>query len=76
MSFGKTLAAARKKAKLTQAELGEAVGVTSQAVSQWEREETAPELEKIPALARRLNVPEGALSFRVIQGDTKATLDF
>lgn len=61
MSFGNNLSVARQRANLTQAQLGEAVGVTSQAVSQWERGETTPELPKILPLARRLDVPESWL---------------
>src|SRR5229473_214589 len=58
MTFKTRLSEARKQAGLTQAELGEAVGSSSQAVSQWERGKTAPELEKVPKIARRLQVSE------------------
>lgn len=39
MNFGNKLAAARKKAKLTQEKLAEKLGVTPQAISTWERDE-------------------------------------
>lgn len=61
MSFGKNVAKARDRLDMTQEELGEAVGVTSQAVSQWERGIHDPELDKIPAIARKLKVPVSSL---------------
>lgn len=59
MSLGKRIQAARKRLhpKLTQREIAEKFGITYQAVSQWERDEGSPELEKLPALARLLKVP-------------------
>jgi len=47
---------ARDVARLTQAELAEQLGVTSQAVSQWERGETVPETRNIPRIAAALQV--------------------
>jgi len=43
--------------KPTQAQIGAEFGVTVQAVSGWERDETIPELAKIAKLARVLQVP-------------------
>src|SRR5262245_16143263 len=48
---------ARDMARLTQADLAEQLGVTSQAVSQWERGETVPETRNIPRIAAALQVP-------------------
>lgn len=58
MSFGMRLKHARKRARVTQEQLGNAPGVkvSAQAVSQWERNKTAPELEKISAIARFLDI--------------------
>ena len=41
----------RKKAGLSQEELGERVGVSRQAVSKWETGESAPEISKLKGLA-------------------------
>lgn len=55
MGIGKHIRAARDAANLTQDDVAEWFDITGQAVSQWERDETVPELEKIVELARRLN---------------------
>lgn len=54
MSFQINVRAARKKLDMTQEELGQAVGVSGAAVSQWERGESLPETERMPVLARVL----------------------
>lgn len=41
----------RKKKGVTQAEMGEALGVSSQAVSRWENQVGAPDLESLPLIA-------------------------
>ena len=56
MELKDRLQLARKRAGLKQAEVARAFDVTSQAVSQWERGEAAPELEKILRLARLYDV--------------------
>ena len=50
----------RKQRGLTQKELGEAVGVSTQAVSQWENG-GAPDVALLPAIADRLGVTVDAL---------------
>jgi transcriptional regulator with XRE-family HTH domain len=55
-SFAQRLRKARNAARLTQAQLASAVGVTSQAVSQWERGETLPEIRNIPRIAAALGL--------------------
>lgn len=54
MNIGRKIAERRKALQLTQNELAERVGVSFQAVSSWEREEYAPDIEKLPRLARAL----------------------
>lgn len=51
MTFGEKLQALRQKAGLSQDALAERLGVSRQAVSRWERDETMPETEKVVALA-------------------------
>lgn len=50
----------RKEARLTQKELGEAIGVSSSAVSQWESGGT-PDVSLLPAIADKLGVTIDAL---------------
>jgi len=48
---GELIAALRREHGLTQAELGERLHVSSQAVSKWERGETLPDTASLPDLA-------------------------
>lgn len=49
--IGQRIAELRKNKGLTQAELADRIGVSHQAVSQWERGETLPDILTLPALA-------------------------
>lgn len=60
MKIGTQIAALRKGRGLTQAELGQLVGVSSQAVSKWESG-GAPDTEMIPAIANALGVTTDTL---------------
>ena len=56
MSLGENIRAARKAAGLSQEELGERLGVVSQTVSKWERDESSPDAALLPELANTLGV--------------------
>ena len=51
MSIGKNIAAFRRKKGWTQAQLGDIIGVSNQAVSKWESEMTMPDVMLLPDLA-------------------------
>ena len=51
MSIGKNIALLRKAKGLTQAELGDLLGVSNQAVSKWESEMTMPDVMLLPTIA-------------------------
>lgn len=55
-NFSEKLSMMRKKANLTQAEVAERLNVSFQAVSQWERGETTPDIDKLPELAKLYGV--------------------
>lgn len=55
-NFHERLSTKRKEVKLTQAEVAEKLNVSFQAVSQWERGETSPDIEKLPELAELYGV--------------------
>ncbi|MBE7003125.1 MAG: helix-turn-helix transcriptional regulator [Ruminococcaceae bacterium] len=55
MELGKNIAALRKERGMTQEQLGQAVGVSAQAVSKWEKG-GAPDTEMLPSIADRLGV--------------------
>lgn len=54
--LGGRIAAARKNADLSQATLGQRLGVTQTAISYWELDRREPSLEDLIALARELGV--------------------
>lgn len=61
MTLGQRIQALRKQHRLSQEMLGEAVGVSRQAISKWEGDLTIPELEKLIALSRLFGLPVGVL---------------
>lgn len=56
MEIGKSIAQFRKKQNLTQAELADRLNVSYQAISQWEREETYPDISILPDLAAAFDI--------------------
>ena len=50
-TLGKRLMQARGNSGLTQAVVAEKLNVSSQAVSLWERDETTPDILKLPEIA-------------------------
>lgn len=57
MQISERIKAARKKAGLTQKQLGEKMGISYQAVSQWENDLRNPKIETLRAIANALEVP-------------------
>ena len=55
-TLGKRIAALRRDKGLKQDELAQQLGVTPQAVSKWESDQTCPDITLLPALARTLGV--------------------
>jgi len=55
MSIGSRIYERRKELGLTQQDLAEAVSVSFQAVSSWERDEYLPDTEKLPLIAKALS---------------------
>ena len=55
MTFGERLALLRKSKKISQERLSELVGVSRQAVSKWENNESYPETEKLILIAEKLD---------------------
>ena len=56
MGFGENLRAIRRKKNISQEELAERLNVSRQAVSRWEQNNGYPEMEKMIALSKLLNV--------------------
>lgn len=56
MSIGSTIKKLRRDREMTQEQLAECLGITANAVSQWECDRTAPDISQLPILARVLQV--------------------
>ena len=54
-SIGRKIAMLRKEKNLTQMELADMLNISYQAVSNWERGETMPDISKLPELAQIFN---------------------
>ena len=62
MSIGENIKRLREERKLTQEQVAEALGITFQAVSSWERDEYKPDTEKLIRLAEVLDVSVSAIA--------------
>ena len=69
MTIGKRIALLRKEKGLTQEALANHMGVSPQAVSKWENEQTCPDISALPKLARLLGVTVDEL----LEGKTETT---
>ena len=69
MTIGKRIALLRKEKGLTQEELATHMGVSPQAVSKWENDQTCPDISALPKLARLLGVTVDEL----LEGRTETT---
>lgn len=56
MSIGSTIKKLRRERNMTQEQLAEYLGITANAVSQWECDRTAPDISQLPMLAYVLDV--------------------
>ena len=60
-TLGKRIAMHRKRLKLTQEQLAESLGVTAQAVSKWENDQSCPDINMLPKLAQLFGVSVDSL---------------
>ena len=56
MTIGKRIALLRKEKGMTQEDLASAMGVSPQAVSKWENDQTCPDISALPKLSKLLGV--------------------
>lgn len=61
MTTGQRIKEARKKAGLTQKELGAKLGITYQTLAQWENDLRNPKIETLQRIAAALGIPVSAL---------------
>jgi transcriptional regulator with XRE-family HTH domain len=62
-TFGERLYQARRAQRQPLRAVGAAIGVSGQAVFAWEKGRALPSLDKVPPLARYLQVPPAWLAF-------------
>ena len=55
-TLGKRIAALRHENQLTQDELAEKLGISSQAISKWENDQSCPDISLLPLLSKILGV--------------------
>lgn len=55
-TIGKRIADLRKQKQMKQDDLAQLLGVSSQAVSKWENDQTCPDISLLPELAKQLGV--------------------
>lgn len=60
-TLGKRIVASRKRLGLTQDALAEQLGVTAQAVSKWENDQSCPDITMLPKLAQVFGITTDAL---------------
>ena len=70
MSIGKRINEYRRQRNITQEQLAEAMGVTSQAVSKWENDISCPDISVLPQLADYFGVNLDVL----IRGESPGTV--
>ncbi len=61
MSIGTTIKKLRRERDMTQEQLAEFLGITANAVSQWECDRTAPDISQLPVLANIFRVSADVL---------------
>ena len=72
MTLGERLTALRKGAGLSQEQMAAELNVSRQAISKWETDQSAPELEKLMALAELFSVStDELLGRKVLQKETQ-----
>lgn len=60
-TLGSTIRKARLAAGLTQQALADKLGINRVNIVQWEKDDTRPAVDRLPVLARILNLPDDAL---------------
>ena len=56
MKLGQTIAKLRKQNNMTQSEVADALHISYQAVSKWERDESLPDITLLPSIAELFHV--------------------
>lgn len=72
LTLGRRIQALRKERGLTQEALAERMGVTPQAVSKWENDQSCPDILSLPQLAKELHTTVDALLTGNVVGSVPA----
>ena len=82
--IGKKIADARKECNMTQMELADELGVSYQAVSNWERSKSLPDIDKYNQISQVLDLSledllgshEGARTIQIVQNDEPMPVEY
>ena len=75
-TLGRRIMTNRKRLALTQDKLAEMLGVTAQAVSKWENDQSCPDITMLPQLADIFGITTDELLGRVTVAKTEAADDY
>lgn len=73
MSFGKNLERIRKDKKVSQTQLGAALGITQQMISSYEKEISSPNLDVLLKIAEYFNVSIDSLVGHIVNSSDSNT---
>ena len=76
MTIGKNIAELRKNSNMTQEQLAEILGVSSQSVSKWENDTTMPDIMLLPTIAGCFNITVDELYGGIETKEKQKAIDY
>ena len=76
MTIGKNIAELRKSSRMTQEQLAETLGVSSQTISKWENEVTMPDIMLLPVIAGCFDITVNELYGGIKPTDKRQAIDY
>ena len=76
MTIGKNIAELRKNSGMTQEQLAETLGVSSQSVSKWENDVTMPDIMLLPVIAGCFDITVDELYGSINPKEKRQAIDY